>query len=90
MLWKGLARLQRGRVRYQLRRSGGPGSAEALTLEPTELLRRLAATLPIAVTSRSERPMRLSGSVFAMRGDYARARTVVIPSSLRARRPRSC
>ena len=41
-----LSRLPDGRVRYQLRRSAGPGSSAALTLVPTDFLRRLAATLP--------------------------------------------
>jgi hypothetical protein len=41
-----LSRLPDGRVRYLLRRNPGPASPQAITLEPTELLRRLAATLP--------------------------------------------
>jgi len=35
-----------GRVRYRLRHTAGPGRPDAIVLEPTELLRRLAATLP--------------------------------------------
>jgi hypothetical protein len=43
---RNLSLLPDGRVRYELRHTAGPGSPQALILQPTELLHRLAAILP--------------------------------------------
>ena len=77
-----LSRLPDGRVRYQLRRHAGPGSAEVITLEPTDLLRRLAATLPRPYQHRT-----VYHGIFA---SAASRRLEISPAASRARceRPR--
>jgi hypothetical protein len=75
-----LSELPDGRLRYQLRRSAGPGSAHTLTLEPTDLLRRLAATLPPPYQHRT-----VYHGVFA---PAASRRFEISPAAGRARRRR--
>ena len=75
-----LSLLPDGRVRYQLRRSAGPGSAEAITLEPTDFLRRLAATLP--------RPYQHRTVYHGLFAPAASRRFEISPAAGRARRGR--
>lgn len=77
-----LSRLPDGRLRYQLRRSAGPGSAEALTLEPTDFLRRLAATLP--------RPYQHRTVYHGLFAPAASRRFEISPAAARARRGKPC
>ena len=77
-----LSLLPDGRVRYQLRRSAGPRSPEALTLEPTDFLRRLAATLPPPYQHRT-----VYHGIFAPAADR---RFEVSPAAARTRRSSPC
>jgi hypothetical protein len=73
-----LSLLPDGRVRYQLRRTSGPAGPQALTLQPTELLHRLAAILPRPYTHRT-----VYHGIFS---PAANRRFEVTPAAARARR----
>jgi hypothetical protein len=75
-----LSLLPDGRVRYQLRHTAGPGREGAIVLEPTELLRRLASTLPRPYQHRT-----VYHGIFA---PAANRRAEVSPAAPRSSRPR--